>query len=564
MASSLLFLLLFPLFFSLAFSQFFSFFSGQDPEPVPQAAFFTGFLGSWELVVPDAGVSAMHMQLMPGTSKAVIFDSTIFGPSHIGLPDGKCRYDPHNKVTHQDCWAHSIEYDYDTGAIRPLMVLTDTWCSSGALSIDGRLVQTGGFNDGGRVVRSYSTCDSCDWQEFPLTLTGQRWYASNHILPDGRIIVVGGRRKFDYEFVPAAGERNVEAFRLPFLREATDAWENTLYPFVFLSTDGNLFIFANNRAILLDYQANRIVKTFPDLPGGARNYPGSGSAVLLPLNLEDDRRPLPAEVLVCGGSHPEASELAARGVFQPALDTCGRIQITDPDPVWNIETMPSGRVMGDMLILPNAEVLLMNGARSGSAGWGFAQDPILEPVKYTPWNPVGSRFQVLNPTKIPRVYHSSSAVLPDGRVLVAGSNTNNDYNFTAQFPTELRMEKFSPPYLDPSMSIHRPTIISDAAPREIQYGQTFTVRVFLMDLLAGSAEFMVTMYRPPFTTHSFSQNQRMLVLNIQGVQENLLPLGTYEIAATAPPDNVVAPPGHYLLFVVHSGLPSAGIWVHIQ
>ncbi|CAN6463020.1 unnamed protein product [Victoria cruziana] len=564
MASFLLFLLLFPLFFSFAFSQFFPFFSTQDPEPVPHAVYDTGFPGSWELVVEDSGVSAMHLQLMPGTSKALIFDSTIFGPSHIGLPDGKCRYDPHNKETHQDCWAHSVEYDYDTGDIRPLMVLTDTWCSSGALSVDGRLIQTGGFNDGGRVVRTYSSCDSCDWQEFPLMLSGQRWYASNHILPDGRIIIIGGRRKFDYEFVPAAEERNVEAFRLPFLREVTDAWENSLYPFVFLSTDGNLFVFANNRAILLDYQTNQVVKNFPDLPDGARNYPGSASAALLPLNLADDRSPLPAEVLICGGAQPDASDRAAKGAFQPALDSCGRIRITDPNPVWNMETMPSRRVMGDMLILPNTEVLLINGAKSGSAGWRFAQDPSLEPVIYRPWNQDGSRFQVLAPTSIPRVYHSSAAVLPDGRVLVAGSNTNNDYNFTAQFPTELRMEKFSPPYLDPSMSTHRPTILWGGARSELQYGQMFTVRIFLLDLLAGSDDFMVTMYRPPFTTHSFSQNQRMLVLMVQEVREDLLLLGTYEIVATAPPDKVVAPPGHYLLFVVHSGLPSVGVWVHIQ
>ncbi|KAE8712638.1 Glyoxal oxidase-related protein [Hibiscus syriacus] len=167
-----------------------------------------------------------------------------------------------------------------------LMVQTDVWCSSGAVTPDGNLVQAGGFNDGERRVRIFSPCSSrtCDWQEIPNGLTARRWYAPSHILPDGRQIIIGGRRQFNYEFIPKSAAANT--FNLQFLLETNDfGAENNLYPFVFLNVDGNLFIFANNRAILLDYVKHKVVKKYPKIPGGDhRSYPSTGSAALLPLN----------------------------------------------------------------------------------------------------------------------------------------------------------------------------------------------------------------------------------------------------------------------------------------
>ncbi|ERM98687.1 aldehyde oxidase GLOX1 [Amborella trichopoda] len=522
----------------------------------------TDFAGSWELASANTGISAMHVQLMP-SGKVVMFDASVFGPSKIKLDGGRCRIDKRERRKgNNDCWAHAVEYDVDTAAVRPLMVKTNTWCSSGALGADGRLIQTGGFNEGGNVVRLYESCKDCDWVEKPNSLSGQRWYSSDHILPDGNVIIVGGRRKFSYEFIPAEGNSELKVYDLPFLKETTDDVENNLYPFLHLSTDGNLFVFANDRSILLDYKNNRIVRTFPVLPGGSRNYPASGSAVLLPIRLRGRENLIPSEVLICGGATPESASQADRGVFVDALDTCGRITITDPNSQWKIERMPSRRVMGDMLILPNAQVLIINGAKSGTSGWSFARNPNLSPVLYNPRNPRNQRFQTLNPSTIPRMYHSSGVVLPDGKVLIAGSNTNPKYNYTSLYPTELRAEKFSPPYLDPSLASHRPNILTELMPKALAYGGGFKIQISLSDQIVADTDLSVTMYAPPFTTHSYSQNQRMLVLRMNDV-EQVAP-GTYQISVVAPPSAVVAPPGYYLLFVVHFGVPSEGVWVHIN
>ncbi|KAK3210671.1 hypothetical protein Dsin_015377 [Dipteronia sinensis] len=53
---------------------------------------------------------------------------------------------------------------------------TDTWCSSGGLTIEGNLVGTGGYMNGAKTLRFLDTCDKCDWREYPAALADPRWY----------------------------------------------------------------------------------------------------------------------------------------------------------------------------------------------------------------------------------------------------------------------------------------------------------------------------------------------------------------------------------------------------
>ncbi|KAH6823511.1 glyoxal oxidase-related protein [Perilla frutescens var. hirtella] len=502
----------------------------------------------------------MHMQLLH-TDRVVIFDRTDFGNSNISLPGGKCRHDPFDTANKDDCTAHSVEYDVASGSVRPLMVLTDTWCSSGAVLPDGTLVQTGGYNDGDHAARIYKPCSdgSCDWQEINPSLAQRRWYATNHILPDGRVIIIGGTGQFNYEFYPKKTAAET-AINLPFLAQTNDQnIENNLYPYVFLNVDGNLFIFANNRAILFDYVNAVVVKNYPAIPGGdPRNYPSTGSAVLLPLKNSSG-----AEVLVCGGA-PKGSYVSTKnGKFVEALDTCGRIRIQDQDPQWVMETMPVPRVFGDMILLPNGEVLLINGAGSGVAGWDLGKDPVLSPVIYRPDNPIGSRFEVQSSSSTPRMYHSAAILLRDGRVLVGGSNPHEYYNFTGvDFPTDLTLEAFSPSYLNSTCTSMRPQITSPVSQSKIGYTQQLEVGFTVPSGQVDGDSVTVTMVAPSFTTHSFAMNQRLLVLD----GGNLTKVGSnsYQIQVVTPGSGQVAPSGYYLLFVVHQNIPSEGIWVQLN
>ncbi|KAI3759217.1 hypothetical protein L6452_06855 [Arctium lappa] len=509
--------------------------------------------GTWSMLLPNIGISAMHMQLLPN-DRVVIYDRTDFGTSNISLPDGKCR--PNSK----DCSAHSVEYDVASNSVRPLVVLTDFWCSSGSLTPDGTLTQTGGNADGALVVRTYKSCDTCDWQEIRNGLVQKRWYATNHFLPDGRQIVIGGRKAFNYEFFPKTMS-DKKAVHFPFLVQTNDPHiENNLYPFVFLIPDGNLFIFANTRAVLFDYVKNHVVRTFPAIPGDEpRNYPSTGSAVLLPMRIVQGTVAT-VEVLVCGGAPRSAFANAIKGRFDGALDTCGRIRISDPDPKWVMETMPMARVMSDMLLLPNGDVLIINGGSAGVAGWECGRNPVLNPVIYRPGKPVGSRFVMQVPATIPRMYHSTAILLRDGRVLVGGSNPHDKYEFINVFyPTELSLEEFSPSYLDSTLSGLRPVIISPVNGVTTRYRNKMII-TFAVSNNLDTKSVLVTMVAPPFNTHSFSMNQRLLVLDSGIVSGS----SNHQVTVTMPPSGNIAPTGNYILFVVHKDIPSEGIWIHIQ
>ncbi|KAF6173100.1 hypothetical protein GIB67_004203 [Kingdonia uniflora] len=526
--------------------------------------------GQWALLHKSIGLVSLHMQLLYN-DRVVIFDRTDFGKSNLSLGGGRCRNNQNDTVIKYDCTAHSAEYNVLANRIRPLMVQTDVWCSSGAVSPNGILIQTGGYNDGDRVVRVFRPCRECDWKEISLGLKVRRWYATNHILPNGRIIIIGGRRQFNYEFYPKSTPSD-KVFSLQFLAQTNvQKVENNLYPFVHLNVDGHLFIFANNRAILLDYLKNVVVRQYPEIPGGdPRSYPSTGSSVLLPLKDSNE-----AEVLICGGAPNGSFQQALyHGKFHGALNTCGRIRITDKSPKWYVERMPFARVMGDMILLPNGHVLIINGASAGTAGWELGRNPVLHPVLYRPGNIIrpqivhpgityGPRFEILQPSTIPRLYHSTAILLRDGRVLVGGSNPHTYYNFTnVLFPTELSLEAFSPPYLESQSSRFRPVILSPTSQARLKYGQRIIMRFRITAALLKGELVSVTMIAPSFATHSFSMNQRLLVLG-QGVPVKLVPT-LYKIQVTMPKSGCLAPSGYYMLFVVNQDIPSEGIWIHIQ
>lgn len=110
--------------------------------------------------------------------------------------------------------------------------------------------------------------------------------------------------------------------------------------------------------------------------------------------------------------------------------------------------------MPDATILPDGKILIVNGAKTGTAGYGNVPDqvgqsnadnPAFTPVLYDPNAPAGSRFSTdgMPTSDIARLYHSVSTLLPDGRVMIAGSNPNADVE-TRKYKTEYQVEYISP------------------------------------------------------------------------------------------------------------------------
>ncbi|KAI4329523.1 hypothetical protein MLD38_027904 [Melastoma candidum] len=494
--------------------------------------------GRWEVLLNSTGVVPMHMALTRFDT-VLMFDQTGAGPSQYRLrrrfSGGPCTRS-HHDLEDASCYAHSVEYDVTKNRVRPLRLESDPWCSSGSILSNGTLLHVGGYGNGFREVRYFRPCHDhqCDWRQSKAHLAERRWYSSAQLLPEhDRIIIVGGRMALSYEFVPKMSSTD-RTHDLPLLHRTYDAGAggNNLYPFIHLSSDG-----------------------------GSRSYPSSGSSVILPL--EHSNRYEKVEVMICGGAATGAYPMAGKGSYLQGLKSCGRLEITGSNHRWKMENMPGPRLLNDMIILPTGNILIINGAHKGSAGYTNAANPALQPYLYKPKKTLGRRFSVLKSTKIARLYHSSSILLPNGRILVAGGNPNFNYTFShVKHPTELRLEAFIPHYMDRQYHDYRPMNLSvhlGSKENIARYGEDFSMRFHLGRRPSNDIKF--TLYSPPFTTHSLSMNQRMLVLRCK----SLVREGKGLVTATveAPPSPKVAPSGYYMLTVVNGGIPSFSKWVRI-
>lgn len=239
------------------------------------------------------------------------------------------------------------------------------------------------------------------------------------------------------------------------------------------------------------------------------------------------------------------------------------------------DDMLEPRAMSQFIILPNGKILLLNGGQKGTGGFAmtlepnkpfghsFATDPVLMPVIYDPNAPKGSRWsnQGLSPSKIPRLYHSSALLLPDGSVIVAGSNPNPDVNLTALYPTEYRADIFFPPYFS---AIIRPS--PQNLPSTLSYGGPYFNITIPSSSYSGNINdnadaTTITIVRGGFTTHAMNMGQRYMQLNNTYTVNSD---GTIMLhVAQLPPNPNLFQPGPALLFVNIKGIPSMGKYVII-
>lgn len=375
----------------------------------------------------------------------------------------------------------------------------DLFCSGHSFLPNGDLLVAGGHivNNVGLARASRYGSFSNTWTAVPDMNAG-RWYPTVTTLPNGDALVVSG-----------SIDLTIGANPLPQVYQlASNTWRNLstaqlsqpLYPMMFVAPNGRVIDVAPSQVTRwLDTSGTGEWSTVASRKSGDRD---AGTAVMYEAG----------KILVLGGG-------------DPPLRSAEVIDLNQPSPAWrSVGRMSVARRHVNATLLPDGKVLVTGG--TSGAGFNDMSRPVFQSEL---WDPATENFTPVASATVPRLYHSAATLLPDGRVLATGGNE------------QLTPEVYSPPYL---FKGERPSISS--APDAIDFGQRFAVQTPQAAAIAK-----VTLIRMTSVTHSFNENQRLNVLAFER--------GSTAVDITAPASGNIAPPGHYLLFLVDSnGVPSLG------
>src|SRR5438094_2867213 len=318
-------------------------------------------LGQWSPVFP-APIVQLHLHLLP--------NGQVLSWGYSGNPQ---------------LW------DPATGTFAAVPSPSLLFCSGHNFLADGRLLVAGGQipNEGSHGLPNTNLFDASTrtWQ-VATVMTKGRWYPTNTTLPDGQVLTVAGTDEhMTVDTIP-------EIWDGTHWRQLTTAslgleW----YPRMFVAPDGRVFNAGEEQpSRWLD-----VTGTGRWSDGPRRNFGpwrGYGSAVMY----------LPGKILYVGGG-------------DPPTNTAEVIDLNQPNPTWAYTgSMAYARRQINGTLLPTGDVLVTGG--TGAPGFNNAAGAVHAAEL---WSPTTGSWTTLASNAVIRMYHSTSLLLPDGRVLHTGS-----------------------------------------------------------------------------------------------------------------------------------------------
>lgn len=391
----------------------------------------------------------------------------------------------------------------------------ELFCAGHTYLSNGDLLAAGGHNEAlgdNNGLTQASIFNGTGWVRTGY-MKYARWYPTLVTLTDGSVVAMSGNQ------APSTVATIPERYSGGIWTELTGASRSLpLYPRAFLEPkNGKIFVAGHmNPSLYLDPSGTGKWTAGPSRVVSDRSY---GSAVMLDT-----------KVLYVGGGG---------GTNCPANlpeRSAEMIDLAGASPAWtSVASMSIGRRQTTAIILADGSVLVTGGTSqcgfTNEAGAVFAAEL---------WNPDGGSngqgaWTTMANASVVRVYHSTTVLLADGRVLSTGSGDGG--GVVQQYSYEI----FSPPYLfkgaRPSYNLGSGTI---------RYNVPFTVTT------ADAASIRkVTLIRLASSTHAFDMGQRLNTLTFQAAANG------QSLTVTPPEAARFAPPGPYRLFIINDkGVPS--------
>mmetsp|Transcript_2810 Transcript_2810/g.4835 ORF Transcript_2810/g.4835 Transcript_2810/m.4835 type:complete len:655 (-) Transcript_2810:823-2787(-) len=488
-----------------------------------------------------------------------------------------------------------------TGVVSP----DGLFCSGHTVTATGKVVIVGGHQLNAGYPSGMASVRIFDLQADPThlikvaNLSWNRWYPSPTLLPTGRVLIMGGTQAVGagsksnptYEiFDPSNPTQNpLPQFNVDptYLKNV----KQNYYPFNYVLPTSELFNFCSRigRIMLPETGVYRNVQV-PSRPGGAiSQFPYTATSVMLPLRPENNYSTV--DFMIFGGSsqgYPAENVMAGRyshrmtASWSKTSDGSWNYQFGAG---WLEEDMGIPRVMGDATLLPNGDVILLNGAQEGVAGdaavggGARANYPALWAQLYQPDMPRGQRYTTLAASTIARHYHSTAVLTTSGTILVAGcdrcGNLLSDVDFLVPsrfmmnpdrqyIKAEYRSEIFYPPYFyDMANKPRIITLNGDTSPSNVLvlgYNEAFIVSwgSELANTTGVTPVTSVSIVAASSTTHSFNFNQRVVFLPMTNIDNR-----AGVVRLLTPPNPFVAVPQYYMVFLLNGKTYSRGRWIQL-
>jgi FtsP/CotA-like multicopper oxidase with cupredoxin domain/sugar lactone lactonase YvrE len=451
--------------------------------------------GYWELLPCETPILTVHAALMH-TGKILFFA----GSGNDELYTTGLR---------------SAVYDYENGGFTMPATPADVFCAGQSLLPDGRVMVAGGTEryDPFVGLKTALIFDPLSEQwTFVQPMKNGRWYPTLITLGDGRPMATSGGGAPEDEIYDAPTGWSVAGPGI--------GWP--LYPHLHLLADGRVF----HSGMRLGGSGmgpgflNPATGAYTPLP--AAGIPASfnlaardqGATVLLP----------PAQtqkVMVMGGGSPSIN-----AVHVIDTDAATPAYVAAPPMLRN-------RIHVNAVILPDRTVVATGGS-------GIAEDALTASTEAEIYDPAANTWTTGARARVARLYHSIALLLPDARVLTAGSNPSRRND-------EMRLEVYHPPYL-----FRGPRPCIERVQDRVTLGASFAVHVPDAPDIKW-----ISLVRPMATTHSYDSEQRLVDVPFRRA-------GACRLNARMPQNPNLVPPGYYMLFVVdRRGVPSVAKWVQV-
>ncbi|XVU28604.1 galactose oxidase-like domain-containing protein [Actinoplanes sp. CA-054009] len=470
-----------------------------------------GLSGSWSPVLETAVVPVFTAVLPNG--KLLVWDS---------VGDNSSESYPDHSFTRAMVWNPA-----DDTYKRVDLQGSNIFCAGFAHLANGNILVAGG-NANAQLDGTVHTY-VFDWQNETWTrgrdMAAARWYPSLAETANGEHVIVGGGPATSEVYQANGAIRALSGFT---------KYSSRLYPFMGSRPDTQLGIIGPyTTGWTVNTSGIGIVTATGNRDGMFRDYASFATY------------DVGKTVVVGGGKMTEGGQANVPTKTAVVMST-GATMFPATTATGSLST---GRRQLNATLLADGSVLATGGMTSAATNVNVDLPNAITTAER--WDPATGQWSVLAAAGRIRQYHSTAALLPDGRVMTGGGGICGACMAAGYL--EKNIEYFSPPYLykkdGSGEPASRPTI--STAPTSVGIGAAFTVTT-----PQASTIRKVGLVGLSDVTHGVDQGQRYVPLKYTTTGTTL--------TVTGPPNGGVAPPGYYMMFIVDAnGVPSVAKMVQV-